>query len=152
MDHHRDHDHTDERKPGEDLDTRHPADRARDQVEAEMEAHGESLEDWSPDDDRRYREDYEKSPHRLDDRDYEQVRPVYQFGHRAASHPEWRGRNFDEIEADLQKQWGEEHRQRHGEWTRVRPHVRSAYTARTSGLAHGPRTVGAHGALRSDKV
>src|SRR5687768_11195227 len=41
-------------------------------------------------------------------RSYDDVRPLYQFGHTARHHPEYEGRSFDEIEADLERAWDEE--------------------------------------------
>jgi hypothetical protein len=148
-DHHREHGRDDE--PGNDLDTRHPADVAREEVRAEMEARGESLDDWSPDDDKRYREEYERSPHRLADLEYDRVRPAYQLGHRAAGRSEWRGRPFEEIEAELQKDWTDDHVKRHGDWSRVRPHVSSAYRLRSMSATRGHTSHGTLGALPADQ-
>lgn len=84
--------------------------------------------DFKDVDDDRYRGDYDASESRLADRRYEDVRPAYQLGHIARRNPEYRGRAFDEIESDLQKGWTEDLRSRHGNWSQVRAHVRSAYS------------------------
>lgn len=75
-----------------------------------------------------YRADYERSPNPPADRRYEDVRPAYQLGHLARSNPDYRGRAFEEIEADLQKGWTEDLRQRYGEWPTVRHYALAAYS------------------------
>jgi hypothetical protein len=73
---------------------------------------------------------YESSPNRVDDRSYEDVRPIYHLGHVASEHPDYRARSFEEIEAELQKGWTDELRSRYGEWSQVRPYAREAYARR----------------------
>jgi hypothetical protein len=152
MTHHRDHERKhDDRQQDEDLD-RHPADVARADVREEMEARGESLDDWSPDDDRRYREDHERSADRLADVPYDRVRPAYQLGHRAAGRSQWRGRPFEEIETELQKGWTDEHRRQHGDWDRMRPYAASAFRARMSRLGSETSATGSLSTLPTDRT
>jgi hypothetical protein len=61
-------------------------------------------------------------------RAYDDVRPLYQFGHVAGQNPEFRGRDFNEVEPDLQRAWGEESRQQHGDWPEVRGYVGFGYS------------------------
>lgn len=83
-------------------------------------------------DDNNYRQSYESRSDRLADRRYEDVRPAYQLGHIASENPDYSGRTFESIEADLQRGWSNDLRARHGDWAAVRPYAEEAYTTRTS--------------------
>ena len=87
-----------------------------------------------------YRSHYEAEPNRAADRRYEDVRPYYMIGHVAAHNPDYRGREFDDIEGDLQKGWGARSDSRL-DWTGGRSYARAAYTRRRlvteSGLSAG---------------
>lgn len=80
-----------------------------------------------PEYDERYREHYEGSPERLADRSYRQVRPAYQLGHFAGRDPRYLGRDFEEVEPELQHAWLAELRDQHGEWEAARRFVRHAW-------------------------
>jgi hypothetical protein len=54
-------------------------------------------------------------------RDYDEVRPLYQFGHMAGQNPSYRGRDFEDIEPDLERAWNQEQRQT--DWPEVRGYV-----------------------------
>jgi len=82
--------------------------------------------------DNSYRQAYESRQDRLADRSYEDVRPAYQLGHLASENPDYSGRNFESIEADLQSGWSNDLRARHGDWSTVRPFAEEAYTSRSS--------------------
>jgi hypothetical protein len=88
----------------------------------------EASHKYSPDDDQHYRETYETSSARLADRSYDQVRPAYQLGHVAGLNPDYRDRDFTDVEPDLQKGWSDDLRAKNGEWDSVRPYARDAYT------------------------
>jgi hypothetical protein len=79
------------------------------------------------DDDRFYRAHYERSPDRLADRTYEQLRPAYVAGHLAARNPDYSGRSFDEIESDLARGWRDCAGQQCADWPAVRGYARSAF-------------------------
>jgi hypothetical protein len=85
--------------------------------------------------DRVYREHYEDSPQRLADRPFDAVRPAYQFGHVAAARPEWQGRSFSDIEAQLASIWRRELPPSFGEWDAMRPYARAAFDQSRSRLA-----------------
>ena len=74
-----------------------------------------------------YRAHYEASPDRLADRTYEQVSPAYAVGHLAARNPDYAGRSFDEIEADLRRGWSDDLAARLGPWPAVRGYPRAAF-------------------------
>src|SRR5690349_24810632 len=65
----------------------------------------EATHNYSDTDDQIYRDTYENSPSRLADRSYDQVRPAYQLGHIAGMNPDYRDRDFDAVEGDLQRGW-----------------------------------------------
>jgi hypothetical protein len=77
--------------------------------------------------DREYRAHYETDPERLADRSYDSARPAYQLGHLAARNPDYARRDFDSIEADLQRGWGEDIRAKHGDWSSARRYAREAF-------------------------
>jgi hypothetical protein len=87
----------------------------------------EAAENFTSEDEEYYRGHYERSPGRLADRKYEDVRPAYAVGHMAARNPDYTQRSFEDVEADLQKGWTSSMRERHGDWTTVRPFARDAY-------------------------
>jgi hypothetical protein len=92
------------------------------------DAIAKGLDKWSEEDDEVFRTSYLSSPGGRSGRAYEDVRPAYQLGYLAGRNPEYRGRAFDDIEADLRAGWSAELGQKHGEWDEVRPYVRDAYT------------------------
>jgi hypothetical protein len=61
------------------------------------------------------------------DRSYDNVRPLYQFGHLAGQNPDYQGRSFEEVEGDLEKTWSGDQREKYGEWTAVRDYVGTGY-------------------------
>ena len=63
---------------------------------------------------------------------YEQARPAYRLGHLASQNPDYSGRPFELIEADLQMLWSDYLRTSPSNWESVRSYARSAY-ARASG-------------------
>jgi hypothetical protein len=88
----------------------------------------EASEGYGQGEDAYYRERYASSPHRLADRDYEDVRPAYQIGHLARLNPDYAGRDFEAIEPELRVGWNEPVSSRHGDWRHVREYAREAYT------------------------
>ena len=85
------------------------------------------------DSDTHYRAHYEGSTDRLADRSYDDVRPAYQLGHLAGMNPDYHGRDFDAVESDLQRGWGDDVRNKHGDWQQVRGYARDAFTRSRSG-------------------
>lgn len=83
-------------------------------------------------DDNNYRQAYESRPDRLADRSYDDVRPAYQLGHLASENPDYNGKNFEDIEMDLQQGWTNDLRAKHGDWSAVRPYAQEAFTNRSS--------------------
>ena len=77
-----------------------------------------------------YRSHYEADPNRPADRPYEDVRPYYAIGHVAAHNPDYRSREFESVEQDLQKGWAD-HPDSRANWTRGRSYAQAAFARRT---------------------
>lgn len=77
-----------------------------------------------------YREHYESSSDRLGDRGYADARPAYHIGRLARMNPEYSGRSFDEIDAELSHGWTRDMCSRYGEWPMVRGFVHEGYMHR----------------------
>ena len=91
-------------------------------------------------DDDYYRSHYEGAGNRPADRGYVDVRPAYQLGHVAGYNPDYRGRNFDQIESDLEKGWTSDLRAKHGEWSTARNYARAAFTRQSGRRLETPST------------
>jgi hypothetical protein len=87
-------------------------------------------------DDDEYRVHYEGYAERPADRSFEDMRPAYQVGHLAARNPDYANKDFDTIEADLKRGWGEDVRAQYGSWEGARPYAREAFL-RERGRRHG---------------
>ena len=88
----------------------------------------EAASNFSHADDEHFRTSYEGSERRMDNRSYDDVRPAYQLGHIARQNPNYRGRDFEDVESDLQRGWSAEVSKSSGEWQEVRGFARDAYT------------------------
>ena len=86
-------------------------------------------------DDTYYRKHYESSPGRLADRSYDDVKPAYYLGHVASRNPDYKNRNFDELEQDLKRGWSSN--PKHGSWDTVRNYAAEGYTRGRSTLSSG---------------
>jgi len=64
---------------------------------------------------------------------YDNVRPLYQFGHLAGSNPDYQGRSFDEVENELQQAWSADNSNRYGDWSRVREYVNKGFASHSRG-------------------
>ncbi len=82
-----------------------------------------------------YRAHYESSPDRIADRTYEQITPAYAVGHLAGRNPEYAGRSFEDVEADLRRGWNDDVASRHGQWPAVRGYARAAFERVRQGSA-----------------
>lgn len=85
-------------------------------------------------DDDYYRRHYDASPNRLADRRYDDVKPAYYLGHLASRNPEYRNRDFADIEPELRSGWSRENR--YGSWDSVRGFASEGYTRGRSTLAN----------------
>ena len=87
----------------------------------------EAASNFSHADDTHYRDAYEGSSSRLGDRSYDDVRPAYQLGHLASRNPDYQGRDFEEVETDLQRGWNDDVSRSSGSWQQVRGFARDAF-------------------------
>ena len=71
---------------------------------------------------------------------YDEVRPLYQFGHVAAHNPDYAGRSFRDVEPQLERAWREEQTTRYGDWPRVRDYVSHGYEQRAGSSESGVST------------
>lgn len=101
-------------------------------------------------DDAVYRNHYENSPGRLADRDYEGVSPAYRLGHLAARNPDYHGRPFAEIEADLRAGWTTAASRSYGGWESVRAYANDAYDRSASSMEQERRRQEASNAADED--
>jgi len=101
----------------------------------------ESAKHYSAEDDRYYRDKFESSPTRAADRSFDDVRPAYQVGHIAGKNPDYKDREWEAVETDLQRGWTDEVRDRHGDWNAARPYARDAFT-RSRASAMGASAAG----------
>jgi hypothetical protein len=90
----------------------------------------EAASNFTHADDAHFRTSYESSEARLDNRSYDDVRPAYQLGHIARHNPNYRGRDFEAVESDLERGWNADVSKSSGEWHEVRGFARDAYTRR----------------------
>ena len=88
----------------------------------------EAASNFTHADDAHFRTSYEGSDARLDNRSYDDVRPAYQLGHIARHNPNYQGRDFEEVESDLERGWSADVSKSSGEWREVRGFARDAYT------------------------
>ena len=90
----------------------------------------EAVEKLTEDDETYYRQHYQRratAGRRKADHGYDDARPAYHLGHIAGLNPDYKGRRFEEIEADLQRGWNDDVRTRFGEWDAVRGYVEEGY-------------------------
>jgi hypothetical protein len=82
---------------------------------------------YTPAYDEHYRALWEAAPGHPADASFETARPAYQFGHLAAAHPEYAGRDFHDAEPDLRRAWERDLAARYGSWESARTFVCDAY-------------------------
>jgi hypothetical protein len=100
----------------------------------------EAVEKLTEDDETYYRQHYQRretAGRRKADHGYDEARPAYQLGHIAGMNPEYKGRRFEEIEADLQRGWNDDVRTRIGEWDAVRGYIEEGFKRRTERVDSG---------------
>lgn len=75
-------------------------------------------------------DEYYRSLHRhrhADRCDYQQARSFYKLGHVARQHPQYRGRDFGEVEPELKRGWRGARVGAFRSWDEVRPFVSCGY-------------------------
>jgi uncharacterized protein (TIGR02271 family) len=92
----------------------------------------EAASTFTDDDDQYYRQHFESSRSGSTSgrgatagSSYDNARPAYQLGYLAGMNPDYQGRQFDEVETDLQRGWSANAGS--GDWSNVRDYARNAY-------------------------
>ena len=101
-------------------------------------AANQAAQDFDQTRDRSCRHHFESTSDMAGGRNYDQVRPLYQFGHMAGQNPDYQGRDFSEVEPDLKRAWDQQSSSPHGEWPDVRSYVDFGFTRRN--YTEGPET------------
>jgi len=107
-----------------------------------------AVQGYSVDDDAAARESWDAMPNRPADRSFESVRPAFQFGHLAARHQHFAGRDFRSAEPELAREWPAELHTGVGSWESVTPYVESAYSRAHrdgAGVRRDPDIIGSAG-------
>ena len=79
-----------------------------------------------------WRENYSTRPYATADRGYEYYQPAYRYGWE--SRARYQGKQFDEVESDLQRDWNSQ-RPTKMEWNEARGPVRDAWQRPVGGLS-----------------
>lgn len=88
-----------------------------------------------------YRSHYGEATRNVADASYDRALPAYHLGHYAGLNPDYTGRTFDEVEADLRHGWSDDVRARYGEWESARPYARAAYERSLTRRNANPGTI-----------
>jgi hypothetical protein len=74
-----------------------------------------------------WRRSYATRPYYRAGSTYEEYEPAYRYGWEAASRPEYRGREFDEVESDLERGWEKAKGKTREGWRDVKAATRDAW-------------------------
>lgn len=88
------------------------------------------------DDDEYYRKTYERSPNRLADRSYDDVRPAYHLGHIAAHNPDYANKAWSDVQRDLQRGWTDDYSRKYGDWSTASNYASEGFTRGRSTLGN----------------
>jgi outer membrane lipoprotein SlyB len=101
----------------------------------------EAASNFTHSDDLHYRSSYDTSEHRLADRSYDDIRPAYQLGYLASRNPDYVGREFEEVETELERGWSADVSRSSGNWQQVRGFARDAFARGRETGSEGERGV-----------
>ena len=88
----------------------------------------------TPADDTYYRRHFDSKAGRFGNRTYDEVKPAYYVGHLASRNPDYRGRDFEDIETDLSRGWGSDRNR--GSWDDVRGFASEGFNRGRSSLSN----------------
>jgi hypothetical protein len=74
-----------------------------------------------------WRRNYATRPYYVTGKPYEEYEPAYRYGWESAARPEYRGRNFSEVETDLERGWDRAKGAAGRSWYDVKDATRDAY-------------------------
>lgn len=103
----------------------------------------EAASKLTKDDDEYYRKSYEGSSNRPADRSYDDVRPAYHLGHVASQNPDYANKDWNAVQADLQRGWNAEHSKKYGDWNTVSPYAAEGYKRGTLAFGNAASGTGA---------
>ena len=83
----------------------------------------EAASKLTKDDDEHYRTKFESSSNRVADRSYDDVRPAYHLGQVASQNPEYANKDWQAVQAELQRGWNDEQTKKYGDWNTVSPYA-----------------------------
>ena len=86
---------------------------------------GTATDDFNDETDEHYRRLHEKQY--SDAADYDDARAFYHLGRIARRNPDYEGRGFEDVEADLRRGWRDDASERFRSWDDVKPFVRTGY-------------------------
>jgi hypothetical protein len=81
-----------------------------------------------------WRQNYKSRPYYQSSRDYDYYAPGYRYGWETAANTSYKGRNFDEVESDLERGWRETTYSSGRTWRDVRDAARDSWN-RVRGLS-----------------
>ena len=84
----------------------------------------EAAAHYTHDEDKHYRGHWDAHDRRPADWDYDRARTGYAVGHIAGRNPDYRGKSFDEVEADIKRGFSGEHEK---DWEHMRPLAKHSY-------------------------
>lgn len=74
-----------------------------------------------------WKDNYKTRPYYQNGKDFDYYSPAYRYGWEAASKPDYRGRQFSDVETDLSRNWDKFRGNVKSEWNDVRHATRDAY-------------------------
>jgi hypothetical protein len=112
----------------------------------------EAASSLTEEDEEYFRVHYDQYPGRLADRGYDDVRGAYYLGQIASHNPNFRARQFEEVEPQLEEGWAS-YADQYGNWTTVRPFAREGFARGQSKLDDAAHRAQAehHGRTRGER-
>jgi len=93
----------------------------------------EAASSLTHEDDDHFRAHYLAQPNRHADRAFDDVRSAYYLGQIAAHNPNFKARQFEEVEVELEEGWASTE-EKVGSWVAVRPYAKEGFSRGTSKL------------------
>lgn len=87
----------------------------------------EAASKLSKEDDEFYRSSYERSPNRLADRSFDDVRPAYHLGQIASQNPDYANMRWSDVQSEIGRGWNADSAARYGDWQTVSGYAAEGY-------------------------
>ncbi len=88
-----------------------------------------------------WRDEYQNRPYYKNGTAYETYQPYYQYGYESATRPEFRGRDYEDVEPQLESEWNEHRGSTKSEFREFKGATRDAYERAASSLERGGHEV-----------